>query len=151
MLMTEVTKEVTFCCQSVNQDKHDTRVFIIFIAFEQALRGALAAGLEKEWNLNSTSNLPVAPRRLSCEIFANQLEVETSANVKKNIEKHVPMVMTSLLMSSPPISISHRLCRCRYSISRNVVASSPSFSRPADRVARRAYSQAIIFYFLPRP
>ena len=81
--MTEVTKEVTFCCYSVNQDKHDTRVFIIFIAFEQPLRGALAAGLEKEWNLNSTSNLPVAPRRLSCEIFANQLEVETSANVKK--------------------------------------------------------------------
>ena len=28
---------------------------------------------------------------------------------KKNIEKHVPMVMTSLLMSSPPISISHLL------------------------------------------
>ena len=58
----------------------------------------------------------------------------------------MPMVMTSLLMSSPPISISHRLCRCRYSISRNVVASSPSFSRPAARVARRACSQAIIFY-----
>ena len=56
------------------------------------------------------------------------------------------MVMTSLLMSSPSISISHRLCRCRYSISRNVVASSPSFSRPAARVARRACSQAIIFY-----
>ena len=65
---------------------------------------------------------------------------------KKNIEKHMPMVMTSLLMSSPPISIWHRLCRCRYSISRNVVASSPSFSRPAARVARRACSQAIIFY-----
>ena len=53
--------------------------------------------------------------------------------------------MTSLLMSSPPISISHRLFRCRYSNSRDVVASSPSFSRPAARVPRRACSQAIFF------
>ena len=35
--------------------------------------------------------------------------------------------MTSLLMSPPPISISHRLFRCRYSNSRDVVASSPAF------------------------
>ena len=35
--------------------------------------------------------------------------------------------MTSLLMSSPPITISHRLFPCRYSNSRDVVASSPSF------------------------
>ena len=41
--------------------------------------------------------------------------------------------MTSLLMSSPPISISHRLFRCRYSNSRDVVASSSSFSRLAYR------------------
>ena len=44
------------------------------------------------WNFNSTSNSPVAPRRLSCQISANQREEET------NIEKHVPRVMTSLLM-----------------------------------------------------
>ena len=31
-------------------------------------------------------------------------------------------------MSSPPISISHRLFRCRYSNSRDVVASSPFFT-----------------------
>ena len=35
------------------------------------------------WNLNFTSNAPVAPRRLSCPISANQREAETSANVKK--------------------------------------------------------------------
>ena len=41
-------------------------------------------------------------------------------------------------MSSPrTISISHRLFRCRYSNSRDVVASSPSFSRPAARAPRR--------------
>ena len=37
----------------------------------------------------------------------------------------MPKVMTSLLMSSPPISISHRLFRCRYSNSRDAVASCP--------------------------
>ena len=59
-----------------------------YSACEQALRGALAAGREKEgelarlrlWNLNSTSNC----RRLSCQIFANQREAETSANVNKH-------------------------------------------------------------------
>ena len=59
---------------------------------KQALRGALTAGREKEaeslqlrllWNLNSTSNSPVAPRRLSCQISANQREAETSANANK--------------------------------------------------------------------
>ena len=50
------------------------------MACEQALCGALAAGQEKEgelattslWNLNSTPSCPVAPRRLSCQISANQ-------------------------------------------------------------------------------
>ena len=36
------------------------------------------------WNLHSTSNSPVAPPRLSCQISANQHEVETSVNVKKH-------------------------------------------------------------------
>ena len=45
-------------------------------------------------------------------------------------------------MSSPPISISHRLFRCRYSNSRDVVTSSPSFSRLTARAPRRACSQA---------
>ena len=63
------------------------------VACEQALRGSLAAGREKEeeliqllrlWNLNSTSNSPVALRRLSCQISANQREAETSANANKH-------------------------------------------------------------------
>ena len=33
--------------------------------------------------LNSTCNSPVAPRRLSCQISANQGEAKTSANVNK--------------------------------------------------------------------
>ena len=51
--------------------------------------------------------------------------------------------MTSFLMSSPPSSISHRLFRCRYSNSRDVVASSPSFPAPPPghpkEHARRLY------------
>ena len=34
--------------------------------------------------LNSTSNSPVAPRQLSCQISANQREARTSANVNKH-------------------------------------------------------------------
>ena len=58
------------------------------LACEQALRGALPAGREKEGelattslNLNSTSNSPVAPSRLSCQISASQRKAETNANV----------------------------------------------------------------------
>ena len=61
------------------------------LACEQAFWGALAAGQEKErslqlrlWNLNSTSNSPVAPHWLSCQINANQREAETSTNVNKH-------------------------------------------------------------------
>ena len=47
--------------------------------------------------------------------------------------------MTSLLMSSPPISISHRLFRCRYSNSRDVVASFPSFCQSAPESLLAGY------------
>ena len=36
------------------------------------------------WNMNSTSNSPVAPWQLSCQISAKQREVEMSANVSKH-------------------------------------------------------------------
>ena len=36
------------------------------------------------WNLNSASNLPVAPCRLSCQISSNQCEAEMSGNVNKH-------------------------------------------------------------------
>ena len=48
-------------------------------------------------------------------------------------------------MSSPPISISHRLFRCRYSNYREEVASSPSFSAPPPdcpaELARRLWQR----------
>ena len=46
-----------------------------------------------------------------------QMDERTTELERKHIiiKKHLPRVMTSLLMSSTPISISHRLYRCRYS------------------------------------
>ena len=38
------------------------------------------------WNLNSTSNSPLAPRRLNCQISANQRKAEMSINVKKHFK-----------------------------------------------------------------
>ena len=45
----------------------------------------------KTWSRGTNSRLPFG----------------VNMNLYLSIEKHVPMVMTSLLISSPPISISH--------------------------------------------
>ena len=59
------------------------------------------------WNLNiSTSNSPEASCRLSCQISNNVLK---QAQKYTNFKKKEAKVMTSLLMSSPPISISHQV------------------------------------------
>ena len=72
------------------------------------------------WNLNSTSNSPVALHRLGCQISANQCEVSTNVNKHwKTCAKRNDIIT--------PFSISHRLFRCRYSNSRDLVASSFSF------------------------
>ena len=71
--------------------------------------GALAAGWEKEGELATMSNSPVGPHELSCQISANQHKADKQARILTNVEKHVPRAMTSLLMSSLPISISHQL------------------------------------------
>ena len=36
------------------------------------------------WNLNSSSNSPVAPHQLSCQISVNQRQAETSTNINKH-------------------------------------------------------------------
>ena len=65
-----------------------------YLACKQAFWGVLAKGQEKEgdleafqlrlWDLNFTSNSPVAPHRLSRQISANQREAEMSASVNKH-------------------------------------------------------------------
>ena len=90
-----------------------------------------ACNLQRLWDLNSASTSPMAPRQLMSDFrqsgqSGNERECKQTL---KNMWKHAPRVMTSLLMSSPPMSISHRLFRCRYSNSRDVIASYPSLPR----------------------
>ena len=122
---------------------------------EQAIRGALAAGRgEKRRACNTSLEFDIPPpitlssgygspsTKLSDfrqSVWSGK-ERECKQTLKK---KNVPRIITSLLMSSPPIRISHRLFRYRYSNSRNVVACCPSFSRPVARPPRRACSKAI--------
>ena len=91
------------------------------LACEQALWGALVAGQEKEGELAITS--------LECQFHLQFLcgspssepsDFCRSARSRNKSEcKHLKRVMTSLLMSSLPISILHRLFRSRYSNSRD--------------------------------
>ena len=89
------------------------------------------------WNLNSTSNSPVAPRQISCQISANQRKAEMSWSVKKHWKTHTKGndIITNVISTNQHFSL---LFRCRYSNSRDVVASSPSFSRSAARAPQRA-------------
>ena len=60
------------------------------------------------WSLNSTSNSPVAFRRLSCQIYANQRKAETSANVNKNWQTCAKGndVISNVLCASQHLSFS---------------------------------------------
>ena len=123
------------------------------VACEQTLRGALAAGREKERelatlqvrlrNLNSTSNSPVAPRRLSCHISANPREAETSANVNKGWKTCAKSndVITNVISANQHFASTFR---CRYSNSREAVQAllpfpAPPPERPGE-LARRLCS-----------
>ena len=103
------------------------------LAYDQALWGTLAAGWEKEGELATTLwNLNPHPILLWLPVDWALRFLLISVNRKRvwmwtNIEKHVPRVMTPLLMTSLPISISHRLFRCRYSNSRDVYSCKLSF------------------------
>ena len=115
------------------------------LACEQALRGALAAGREKEGELAITSlefefhlQFPCGLPSTELSDFRQSARSGNEHECKQILKGTCKRVMTSLLMSSPPISISHRLFRCRYSNSREVLSNSPSFSRPDPRAPRRA-------------
>ena len=97
---------------------------------KQALWGALAAGWDIEGELATMSleiefcfqfpcsfpSTELSDLRQSTRI-GNERQCKQTLN---NTRKHVPMVTTLLLVSSPQISILHRLFRCRYSFSRDV-------------------------------
>ena len=115
------------------------------LACEQVLGGTLEAGREKEGEFAITSlelefHLQFLYGSLSSELSESRQSVQSRNKCEC---KHFKKVMTSILVSSPPISISHQLFQCRYSNSRDIVASSPSFSYPTNRVPWRACLQTI--------
>ena len=68
----------------------------------------------------------------------------------KNAWKHAPRVMTSLLMSSPPISISHWLFPCRYSNSRDELQTLLPFPAPKQE-CRGDLARRPLFMLSNRP
>ena len=108
------------------------------------------AGWEKERELATTSlefefhhQFPCGSPSTASGLsdFRQSAQGGSERECKQTLTRHVPGVMTSLLMSYSPIIISHRLFSCRYSNSREVVESASS-SRPAARAPRRACSHA---------
>ena len=84
------------------------------------------------------ANSSLARRRLRCQLSANKREAETSANVKKNIEKHVKDgtdVITNVISANQPFASTFSIFKIFNS--RDVVASSPSLSRSSARAPRR--------------
>ena len=115
------------------------------LACEQALRGLWRRG--KEGELTNTSldlRLYFLSGSPSTELsdFRQSARSGNVRECKQTLKNTLKMKLTSLLISSSPISIFHRLFRCRYSNSRDVVASSSSLSSSAARATRRACSQA---------
>ena len=88
------------------------------------------------WNFNSTSNSPEAPRRLSCQISANQREEETSANVNKHWKTPAKGndVITNVISANQHFASTFSMHR--FPNSRDVNESFISFSRPGE-LARR--------------
>ena len=95
------------------------------------------------WNFNSTSNFPVAPRRLSCQISANQREEETSANVSKHWKTRAKGndVITNVISANQHFASTFSMHR--FSNSRHVNESFISFSRPGE-LARRLTGRGLI-------
>ena len=104
-------------------------------------------GAEKEGELPTTSlefefhlQFPCGSPSIELSDFRQSQRRGNARECKQPLKKHV---------ASPPISISHRLFRCRYSNSRDVVASSTSIFRPAARAPLRAWWKAIHLLLFP--
>ena len=133
--------------ESLERDLNGTARLLVRLsydlAFEQALRGALAAERERKESLQPrlwNSKSPVAPRRLCCQIFANQREAETSANENKHWKRRVKGndVITNVISANQQFEST--FFDAEIQILRDIVAHSPSFSRPAARASQRAFT-----------
>ena len=121
----------------------------LFIKPASKISGALwrRGGKRKEslqlrlWNLNSTCGSP------STELSYFRQSAR-SGNEREC--KHVPSVIMSSLMSSPSITISHRLFRCRYSNSRDELQALPPFPAPKTKCPG-ALARKLLFMLSNRP
>ena len=93
------------------------------------------------WNLNSTSNSPVAPCRHELSDFCQSARSGDEHKCKQILKNTYQDndVVTNDIFANQHFSSTFW---CRYSNSGDVVASSPSFSHPDARVLWRACSQA---------
>ena len=116
------------------------------LACEQALRGALAAGREKKGELATSTSPEVEFHfRFPCGSLSTEL---SDFHQSARSGKHVPRVMTSLLMSSPPIRISQqtfsmqifkfqgRSCKLSFLFPPNVITSMTP-ARKGDKSKRK--------------
>ena len=114
-------------------------------------RNKLKNEKKKAIELNSTSNqFPCGSPSTKLSDFVQSTWSRNERECKQTFTRHAASVMTSLLMVAPPISISHRLLWCRYSNSRDVVSSSPSFFCPTARVPQRACFHSAVKLILHR-
>ena len=128
-----------------------TVTLVVFLAREQALRGALAAGPEKEGELATTSlELEYLHRKSRCEMLIggddtgnDVITLGASFNVFFNVCLHsrsfpLRADWRSLTAQSAgttgELEAEFKFQRCS------------SFSRPAARALRRACSQAVVFH-----
>ena len=110
----------------------------IEIACEQALRARKGRrACNYLYNLYSASNFPVAPvdRVVRFPPISANVSKHWKTRVKGNDD------ITNVISANQHFASTFW---CRYSNSRDVVTSFPSFSRPAARAPRRACSQASI-------
>ena len=133
-----------------------TQLVPLTLSCLQALRGSLGAGREGSRACNYVSGIWIRLQFPCGSLSTKMSDFRQSAlsgnereckQTLKNTWKHAPRVITSLLMSSPSISILHRLFQCRYSNSRDGAESFPPFSRPVARAPRRGFSLANLLLF----
>ena len=123
------------------------------LAYERALWGALAAGREKEGELATTSlKLEYLHRESRCEmliggddISSDVITLGTCFHVFFNLclHSHLFPLRADWRKSDSSVDGEPQGNWRWNSNSRDVVASSPSFSRPAARAPRRACSQTL--------
>ena len=123
-----------------------------FLASEKALRGALAAGREKEGEFATTSlEFEYLHRKSRCEeliggddISNDVITLGTCFSIFVCIRDRFRLVLIGGNLTAHSTG-SHRGIGGRIQIPETVVASSPSFSRPSARAPQRTRRMLSIF------